>query len=68
MTTLLFQKAQLQKELCVIELKLKSLDKGSKSDLTLLTQLQDARTRHRNLLNMIEQHLSSTKVSYKGVS
>ena len=57
MTTLNFQRARLRKELCVIELKLKALKEREVCDISLLSQLQDERTRHQNLLSMIEQHL-----------
>lgn len=57
MTTLNFQRARLRKELCVIELKIKALKEREVCDMSLLSQLQDEKTRHQNLLSMIEQHL-----------
>ena len=57
MTTLNFQRARLSKELCVFELKIKALKEREVCDMSLLSQLQDEKTRHQNLLSMIEQHL-----------
>lgn len=57
MTTLNFQRARLRKELCVIELKIKALKEREICDMALLSQFQDERVRHQNLLSMIEQHL-----------
>ena len=67
MATLQFQREQLAKELCVIELKLQALSKDGVCDIGLLRQLQDSQTRNQQLLEMIDQHLrlsvaSSTKV------
>jgi len=63
MTTLQFQRARLRKELCVIELKLQALRERGVCDLASLSQLQDAQTRHQNLLAMIDQHISGTGVA-----
>lgn len=57
MATLQFQREQLAKELCVIELKLQALKKRGVCDLPSLTQLQDDQIRHQQLLEMIDQHL-----------
>lgn len=57
MATLQFQREQLAKELCVIELKLQSLRRKGVCDISSLKQLQDDQTRHQQLLQMIDQHL-----------
>tara|TARA_B100001063_G_C16540962_1_gene441223 strand:+ start:190 stop:393 length:204 start_codon:yes stop_codon:yes gene_type:complete len=57
MATLQFQREQLAKELCVIELKLQSLKKEGVCDMNALRQLQDGQARHKQLLEMIDQHL-----------
>jgi hypothetical protein len=67
MATLQFQREQLAKELCVIELKLQGLRGRGRGrgicDLTSLKQLQDDHTRHMQLLDMIDQHLKISKVA-----
>jgi hypothetical protein len=63
MATLQFQREQLAKELCVIELKLQGLRGRGICDLTSLKQLQDDHTRHMQLLDMIDQHLKISKVA-----
>ena len=65
MATLQFQREQLAKELCVIELKLKGLKGRVAYDLPSLKQLQDDQTRHLQLLQMIDQHLKISHVSSK---
>lgn len=57
MATLQFQREQLSKELCVIELKLQALRKNGVCDLNVLRQLQDSQQRHQQLLEMIDHHL-----------
>tara|TARA_R110002072_G_scaffold45422_7_gene126379 strand:+ start:1431 stop:1634 length:204 start_codon:yes stop_codon:yes gene_type:complete len=57
MATLQFQREQLAKELCVIELKLQALKRQGVCDISALKQLQDAQARHQQLLQMINQHL-----------
>jgi hypothetical protein len=57
MATLQFQREQLAKELCVIELKLRGLKSRGMCDLSSLKQLQDDQTRHLQLIQMIDQHL-----------
>ncbi|MFT6030422.1 MAG: hypothetical protein ACI8O8_002167 [Oleiphilaceae bacterium] len=63
MATLQFQREQLAKELCVIELKLQGLRGRGICDLPSLKQLQDDHTRHMQLLDMIDQHLKISKVA-----
>ncbi len=65
MATLQFQREQLAKELCVIELKLQGLKSRGMCDLSSLKQLQDAQTRHLQLLQMIDQHLKISNVTSK---
>ena len=57
MATLQFQREQLAKELCVIELKLQALKREGVCNINALKQLQDGQTRHQQLLEMIDQHL-----------
>ncbi len=63
MATLQFQREQLAKELCVIELKLQGLKGRGICDLPSLKQLQDDQIRHKQLLDMIDQHLKISKAS-----
>jgi hypothetical protein len=63
MATLQFQREQLSKELCVIELKLQALRSRGICDLPSLKQLQDDQMRHLQLLKMIDQHLNISSVS-----
>lgn len=63
MATLQFQREQLAKELCVIELKLQALKARGICNLSSLTQLQDDQMRHQQLLNMIDEHLRISQVS-----
>lgn len=63
MATLQFQREQLAKELCVIQLKLQALKARGVCELSSLTQLQDDQIRHQQLLNMIDEHLRIAKVS-----
>lgn len=63
MATLQFQREQLAKELCVIELKLQALKSRGICDLSSLTQLQDDQVRHQQLLEMIDQHLRISKAT-----
>lgn len=65
MATLQFQRQQLAKELCVIELKLQGLKERMIYDLPTLKQLQDDQTRHIQLLQMIDQHLKISEASSK---
>lgn len=65
MATLQFQRQQLAKELCVIELKLQGLKGKDICDISSLKQLQDDRTRHMQLLQMIDQHLKISDASSK---
>ena len=67
MATLQFQREQLAKELCVIELKLQGLRGREICDLSSLKQLQDAQVRNIQLLEMIDQHLKISKVSTQKV-
>tara|TARA_R110001592_G_scaffold177076_2_gene417294 strand:- start:108210 stop:108413 length:204 start_codon:yes stop_codon:yes gene_type:complete len=67
MATLQFQREQLAKELCVIELKLQGLRARGICDLSSLKQLQDAQARHIQLLDMIDQHLKISKVSVQKI-
>jgi len=62
MATLQFQREQLAKELCVIELKLQGLRGKGICDLPSLKQLQDNKTRHLQLLDLIDEHLRISKV------
>ena len=57
MATLQFQREQLAKELCVIELKLQVLRRDGVCDMSALKQLQDGQMRNKQLLEMIDQHL-----------
>jgi len=65
MATLQFQREQLAKELCVIELKLQALRGRGICDLPSLKQLQDDQARHLQLLQMIDQHFNISKISSK---
>tara|TARA_R110002167_G_scaffold37371_8_gene117175 strand:- start:494 stop:697 length:204 start_codon:yes stop_codon:yes gene_type:complete len=65
MATLKFQRDQLTKELCVIELKLKALRGREICDISSLKQLEDDHTRHMQLLQMIDQHLKISDVASK---
>lgn len=65
MATLQFQRDQLAKELCVIELKLQALEGRQICDISSLKQLQDNKARHIQLLEMIDQHLNISDLSSK---
>lgn len=65
MATLQFQRDQLAKELCVIELRLQGLKGREIYDISSLRQLQDDQTRHVELLQMIDQHLNISDLSSK---
>ena len=65
MATLQFQRDQLAKELCVIELKLQALKGRDICDMSSLKQLQDNQARHLQLLQMIDQHLKISEISSK---
>jgi len=65
MATLQFQRDQLAKELCVIELKLQALEGRDIFDISSLKQLQDNKARHIQLLEMIDQHLNISELSSK---
>jgi hypothetical protein len=65
MATLQFQRDQLAKELCVIELRLQGLKGREIYDISTLRQLQDDQTRHVELLQMIDQHLNISDLSSK---
>lgn len=66
MATLQFQREQLRKELCVIDLKLQALKSKGVCDMTSLKQLQDAQVRNQQLLQMIEDHLKISSKSKSG--